>query len=319
MVSESLWLIGAGPMAQACASALLELSVPFSVIGRSSSSAAAFTESVGVPVLTGGLEHTLNRQTAPEQVIVAVGVEALAATAQLLLEAGTRRLLIEKPGALNLAELQQLQTLAQQMDAEVWIAYNRRFYASVLKLRELITADGGITSASFEFTEWSHQIRDLQKGPGVKEHWLLGNSSHVIDLAFDLIGFPAEGNWHAWHSGSLDWHPAAARFHGAGITEKNIPFSYQADWEAPGRWGIELLTRRNRYLLRPLESLQAIPLGKLAAETIDIDSELDQRFKPGVFRQLEAFITGDIKLLCSLSEQVGAFRIYNRIAGYSNK
>ena len=52
---------------------------------------------------------------------------------------------------------------------------------------------------------------------------------------------------------------------------------------------------------------------------IDIDSELDQRFKPGVFRQLEAFITGDIKLLCSLSEQVGAFRIYNRIAGYSNK
>jgi len=33
------------------------------------------------------------------------------------------------------------------------------------------------------------------------------------------------------------------------------------------------------------------------------------------FCQVEAFITGDIKLLCSLSEQVGAFKIYNRIAG----
>ena len=317
MVSESLWLIGAGPMAQAYAPALLELSVPFSVIGRSSSSAAALTESVGVPVLTGGLEHILNRQTAPEQAIVAVGVEALAATAQLLLEAGTRRLLIEKPGALNLAELQQLQSVAQQTGAEVWIAYNRRFYASVLRLRQLIIADGGITSASFEFTEWSHQIRDLKKGPGVKEHWLLGNSSHVIDLAFDLIGFSAEGDWQAWHSGSLDWHPAAASFHGAGITERRFPFSYQADWEAPGRWGIELLTRRNRYLLRPLESLQAIPLGKLAAESIEIDCELDQRFKPGVFRQVQAFTTGDTNQMCSLSEQVEAFGIYNRIAGYS--
>ena len=318
-MTSSLWLIGAGPMAQDYAAVLQQLSSPFSVIGRSKSSAEVFKQKTGVEVFLGGIKAALAALPAPEQAIVAVGVEALAATTQLLLDAGTRRLLIEKPGALNLAELQQLQTVAQQMGAEVWIAYNRRFYASVLRLRQLIIADGGITSASFEFTEWSHQIRDLQKGPGVKEHWLLGNSSHVIDLAFDLIGFPAEGNWQAWHSGSLDWHPAAARFHGAGITERRIPFSYQADWESPGRWGIELLTRRNRYLLRPLESLQAIPLGKLAAETIDIDSELDQRFKPGVFRQVEAFITGDIKLLCSLSEQVEAFGIYNRIANYSNK
>ena len=67
-------------MAQAYAPALLELLVPFLVIGGSSSSAAAVTESVGVPVLTGGLEHILNRQTAPEQAIVLVGAEALAAT-----------------------------------------------------------------------------------------------------------------------------------------------------------------------------------------------------------------------------------------------
>ena len=124
--------------------------------------------------------------------------------------AGCQSLLLEKPGALTHSELQLLQITAQEKGAKVWIAYNRRFYASVQKLRQLVAADGGITSAVFEFTEWSHRLKDLQKAPGVKEHWLLANSTHVIDLAFHLIGLPAEGQWQGWHGGSICWHPAAA-------------------------------------------------------------------------------------------------------------
>ena len=50
----------------------------------------------------------------------------------------------------------------------------------------MIAEDGGVTSFHFEFTEWSHQIQHLQKAPGVMDHWVLGNSSHVLDLAFHL-------------------------------------------------------------------------------------------------------------------------------------
>lgn len=322
-MTSPIWLIGSGPMAQAYAAVLQAHGVTFRVIGRSSASARVFQNATGIYVHVGSLEHALASQPAPEKAIVAVGVEQLAPTAQQLLTAGSQSLLLEKPGALTLSELQLLQISAQEKGAKAWIAYNRRFYASVQKLRQLVVADGGITSAVFEFTEWSHRLKDLQKAPGVKEHWLLANSTHVLDLAFSLIGYPADGQWHAWHGGSLDWHPAAARFHGAGISQRGIPFSYHADWEAPGRWGIEFLTRQNRYVMRPMERLQVIPLGSINIESIDLDDSLDNQFKPGLFEQCKAFLkpdhsTNKSDYLCSLQEQLDAFPIYQRIAGYSS-
>lgn len=321
-MAASLWLIGAGPMGQAYAAVLQAQGVPFRVIGRSRASAEAFHQATGLPVHEGGLEAALASLPAPEQAILAVGVEQLAPTAHQLLAAGCKHLLLEKPGALTMSELQAVHADAQSKRAQVWIAYNRRFYASVQKLRELAAADGGITSAVFEFTEWSHRIRDLQKAPGVKEHWLLANSTHVIDLVFHFIGLPADGQWKGWHGGSLDWHPAAARFHGAGVSERGIPFAYQADWEAPGRWGVELLTRHNRYVLRPMEALQIIPLGSVELKPVDLDNALDCQFKPGLFRQCEAFLSrktksGQSSQLCSLQEQLDAFPLHYRIAGYS--
>lgn len=307
-------------MAQAYAAVLKAQNVDFRVIGRGSASSDAFSKTTGLPVLCGGLDAALTQLSAPHQAIVAVGVEQLASLAQKLISAGCRRLLLEKPGALHLAELQAVHAAAQANGAEVWIAYNRRFYASVQKVRQLAAVDGGITSALFEFTEWSYRLRDLQKAPGVKDHWLLANSTHVIDLAFHLIGLPAEGQWQGWHGGSIGWHPAAARFHGAGVSDREIPFSYQADWEAPGRWGVELLTRKNRYLLRPMEALQAIPLGAVDAQPIALDDELDHQFKPGLYRQCEAFLAGAssrMDQLCSLEEQLKAFPTYCRMAGYA--
>ena len=274
-------------MAQAYADVLQAQGVPFRVIGRGRASAEAFQQATGLPVLEGGLKVALATLPPPDQAILAVGVEQLAPMAQLLLAAGCKHLLLEKPGALTMTELQAVHSDAQAKRAQVWIAYNRRFYASVQRLRQLVAADGGITSAVFEFTEWSHRLRDLHKAPGVKEHWLLANSTHVIDLVFHIIGLPAEGQWQGWHGGSLIWHPAAARFHGAGVSERGIPFSYQADWEAPGRWSVELLTRQNRFFLRPMEALQAIPLGSVDPQPIDLDDTLDRQFKPGLFRQCE--------------------------------
>ena len=315
--SASLWLIGSGPMAQAYAAVLLAQGVAFTVIGRSAASAEAFHQATGVSVVAGGLEAALAKLPAPEQAIAAVGVEQLAPVAQQLIAAGCGQLLLEKPGALHLAELEAMDAAAQAHGASVWIAYNRRFHTSVQKLRELVMADGGITSAVFEFTEWSHRIRPLLKAPGVKERWLLANSTHLLDLAFACIGLPAAGQWQACHSGTIDWHPAAARFHGAGLSEQGIPFSYQADWEAPGRWGVELLTCQHRYLLRPLETLQAIPLGSVDPQPIALDDALDQQFKPGLYRQCEAFLSGQTQQLCFLAQQIKAFPIYTRIAGYA--
>lgn len=320
-MDTSLWLVGTGPMAEAYALVLNELGISYRVIGRGLRSAETFYQATGVAVKTGGLKSALASLPTPHQAIVAVGIDQLVPTAQLLLLAGCRKLLVEKPGSITFSGLNLIHTLQTANDAKVWIAYNRRFYASVEKLRALVAEDGGITSVNFEFTEWSHRIRDLEMPTVIKENWLLANSTHVIDLAFHLIGLPDMAAWQSWHSGELDWHPVSARFHGAGLSEQRIPFSYHADWESSGRWGLDVLTRSGRYVLRPLEALHCIPLGSVVANPIQLDDLHDKNFKPGLFNQCLAFLYPDrVPLLsihlCPLVHHLKAFRFYCNIAGY---
>ena len=126
------------------------------------------------------------------------------------------------------------------------------------------------------------------KNTHVLKNWFLANSSHVIDLAFYLGGKPKKIQSYA--AGGNNWHPAATIFAGAGITSDNTLFSYQANWEAPGRWGVQILTRHNRFILCPLEKLQTQKINSLHTENIEIDNHLDLEFKPGIYRQTKAFL-----------------------------
>ena len=132
--------------------------------------------------------------------------------------------------------------MSENANAKVFIAYNRRFYRAVSEAKRLIEGDGGVTSFNFEFTEWSHEIERLSKAPGVKEKWFLGNSTHVVDLAFFLGGKPSEIS--CYTQGGTDWHPTASLFSGAGVSEHGALFSYNANWESAGRWGVEVLTKK---------------------------------------------------------------------------
>lgn len=313
--NNTVLLVGAGPMAVAYATTLTGLGVGMVVIGRGAASAAAFAEQTGVAVFVGGLQAYLDQTSVlPAAAIVAVGVENLAATTMQLLERGVCRILLEKPGALTRDQIRTLGAVAREKDARVVIAYNRRLFASTLKAQEIIAADGGVKSMHFEFTEWDHVIRDLPKAEGVKQAWLLGNSTHVIDLAFYLGGTPVQ--WQAFTGGGLAWHPAASVFSGAGRTSDDVLFSYCANWNAPGRWSVEVLTEQSRLIFKPMEALQIMRKGKVAIEPVEIDDALDKTYKPGLYHQVERFLRDDPRGLCTLDEQVEKWDIYAKIAGY---
>lgn len=290
----------------------------FDVIGRGAASAAAFKEKTGVSVHQGGLQAWLDQENQiPGAVIVAVGVEQLAEITVILLKHGVKRILVEKPAGLDLDEINRVAKEAEKQGAEVYVAYNRRFYASVIKAREIIASDGGVTSFTFEFTEWSHVIAPLDKDPRIKEQWFLANSTHVTDLAFYLGGIPEKIS--CYTAGSLPWHPLASIFSGAGLTESGAIFSYHANWESPGRWGVEVLTRKHRLILRPLEKLQVQKIGSIHTEEMQIDDPFDQEFKPGLYLQVEAFITGknSSELLSIVTQAVLATKFYAKMANYS--
>ena len=316
MQKQSVWLIGASQMASDYVDVLTALEQDVTIIGRGPERAEALRATTAYPVIAGGVSAFLaTTPELPDAAVVAVGAEALASTTSELLEAGVKRILVEKPGALTTAEIDDVQSRVAAAGAEVFIGYNRRAYASVRAARDLIEADGGVTSVVFEFTEWAHRIGPLVKAPGVKERLVLGNSTHVIDLAFYLGGLPTELN--ALVAGGLEWHPSGSVFVGSGVTESGALFSYHADWTAPGRWSVEVLTRQNRYILRPMEQLQVTRLGSVSVEPVALEDEIDHVFKPGLHEQVVAFLGGASTVrLCTLEEQCQQWHWFNQIAGY---
>src|SRR5690606_37414237 len=232
---SSVLLVGAGPMAVAFAEVLRAQGHAPVVVGRGAASAAAFEAATGLPVVQGGLGQWLSAHPdLPSAAIVACGEKWIGVETRRLLQAGVKRVLVEKPGGFDADDIRETARAARRHGADVRVGYNRRFYASTERARTMIAEDGGVTSFAFEFTERSYVIESLEKESCVKEEWFQSNSTHVIDLAFHLGGRPE--TWQAHAAGALSWHPAGARFAGAGRTRGGALFSYLADWGAPGRW-----------------------------------------------------------------------------------
>lgn len=312
---EKIWLVGAGEMAVDYIKVLQVLEKDFLIIGRGKGSATACHKVTGCEVIADGLQNYLSKTPdIPTHAIVAVGVEKLHETTLQLLDYGVKNILVEKPAGLNKHEIEKVCQKAKEKNANTYVAYNRRFFASVLKAQEIITEDGGVTSFNFEFTEWAHIIDPLHKAEGVKENWFLANSTHVVDLAFYLGGKPKEIC--TFTAGGLIWHPAASIFSGAGTSESGALFSYQANWESAGRWSVEILTRSHRLIFRPMEKLHITKKGSVAVELVTIDDSLDIKFKPGLYLQTEKFIADDVVGLCTIDEQYKMLPTYNSIANY---
>ena len=309
----NMLLVGAGYMGKEYGKVLNALNVPYTVVCRSDSSAHNFNEELGVLPISGGVENALKQlDDKPEMAIVAVNVEFLSSTVIALLNKGIKKILVEKPAGLNRSEMMNIHETCKSTGAEVYVAYNRRFYASTEKALEIISEDGGVSSFNFEFTEWGFQIEKTAHAPAVKEEWLLANSTHVIDLAFFLGGFPKE--MCSFKAGSLEWHSRASKYAGAGVTDKGVLFSYQANWDAPGRWAVEVLTKEHRLYFRPMEKLAVQKKGSVNVEEVEINDQLDVDFKPGLYKQVEAFLSEkkDDKLI-TIEGQINHMDFYEKI------
>lgn len=304
-------LVGTGPIAQEYARVLKALGIEAIACGRNEQRCSQFQIETGLLAVSGGINNFLKLRVCPEVAIVAVSEAQLGVVTQQLILAGAKQILVEKPGAGNTREIREIAELAKKKHCDVRIGYNRRFYASVIQAKQMIEEDGGVISFNFEFTEWAHRIEPLNKEPGVKELWFLHNSTHIIDLAFHLCGFPREMNSIA--EGQLCWHPKA-RFVGCGISKNGAVFSYFADWQGPGRWGLELLTRNRRLIFRPVEGLQVQALGSVVIESVKFDDTLDTQFKPGYFLQVQTFFAEPRRLL-SVDEQLENTKVYDQILG----
>ncbi|MDH4469323.1 MAG: hypothetical protein QE271_14790 [Bacteriovoracaceae bacterium] len=259
----------------------------------------------------------MQNNSTPDRAIIAVTENELTNTLELAIERGIKSILIEKPGSFKMEDIKILLEKSKKVGGKIFIGYNRRFLSSVEKAKKIIAQDGGVTSFHFEFTEWGHVIAPLVKGEGVKEEWLYHNSSHIIDLSFYLAqGIPVKMT--SVVGGKIDWHPAGSIFTGTGIIDNGAIFTYHSNWCAPGRWGIELMTKNHRLILRPVEKLQLQKIGEVKIEFVDIDDAIDKEHKPGYFKQVESFLNEDERQFCMLEEQDKMIKTYQSIKHGAN-
>lgn len=313
-MEKNILIVGTGPMAIDYAKVLAAQNVSFQVVGRGEESAAKFEAVTGVKPFIGGLQKYLEEVTLDKNTyaIIATGTEALMSSLLMMINAGVYKVLIEKPAALSIEELIENEDSVKSFSDAIYVAYNRRFYASVAEAEKMIEEDGGLKTMHFEFTEWAHKIEPLPKAPGVKENWFFANSTHVVDLAFYLAGKPDQ--WQAYSKeGNLNWH-AKTNFTGAGITEKGVLFSYLSNWESAGRWAVELLTDKRRIYLKPMESISVQEKGSVAVVEYKFDDTIDVEFKPGLKKQLDAYLNDDTEKLLSIKDHLNFTKdIYQKI------
>lgn len=316
-IKKKVLLIGTGMMASEYTKILNDLSLEFQVVGNSEIGCKNFQEKTGIIPFSGGIEKyfLMNPNTDFKYAIVAVSVNQLTFVTNLLLDNGFKNILTEKPASLNKMDIKLLSDSAVAKGAHIYVAYNRRHYASVIKSLEIIKEDGGVLSFNFEFTEWSHVIKKYNHPPQVQNRWLLVNSTHVIDLAFFVAGKPHKLD--SYSKGELDWSSCKAIHCGAGISDTGALFTYNANWLSPGRWGVEWLTPLHRLILKPLEKLQIQEIGSNNTTFVEIDDTLDIKYKPGLYKQVMGFLDLDEsahKRLKSISEQLEMMDVYEKIA-----
>lgn len=311
-MKDLVYIIGSGPMAVDYAKVLKAMGIEFAVVGRGQASCEKFKNETGMECISGGFDTWFNAQISfPKYAIVAVSEENLGSVTEKLIQRNVAKILVEKPGAATYEEVDRILQTQKDSSSKVFVGYNRRFYSSVQTAKKLIKEDGGVKSFFFEFTEWGHVIQEKVCPPLVKEEWLWHNSTHVMDLAFYLGGFPSKIA--SFKAGSLDWHPSGSKYSGAGVTQEGALFSYMANWAAPGRWVVEILTDKRRFIFKPLEKLQVQKIGSVAVEEHPIESQMDLNFKPGLYNQVKAFIEERDMDLVTLAQQKQNMQWYKSI------
>ena len=310
---QKVLLVGAGNMGEEYGRVLNELKIQFDAVSRSKTRSDIFSKKFECRCFSIGLTNPDINFIEYSHAIVAAPVQELKFICQELISKGIKTILVEKPAGLNSDEIIELNSFSVKNQAEIFVAYNRRFYASVLAAERIIEDDGGVLSCNFEFTEWSHIIEKLDTPDIVKENWFLANSSHVVDLVFHLIGNPTEIYCNT--SGNTSWYEPSI-FVGSGISEKNVLFNYGSNWNSAGRWRVELLTPKRKLILCPLEILQEQKIGTVeVCETENIDYSRDKQFKPGLFVQTNSFLSSDFTKLKSLSNQSKSLEYYTKMEG----
>lgn len=220
---------------------------------------------------------------APDGVMILVSANQIYDVAINLLPTGIP-LFLEKPPGLYPEQTSALVKLADQYGTQTMVGFNRRYYSVFRKGLEVINNRGGLLGLAVEGHErfWKIAGRDIPDE--IRQNWICANSTHTIDL---LRLFGGEVKTINALSNSLketngDQFVASMKFASGAIG------TYTSHWFSPGGWCVTLYGYGITVKFNPLE--KGIWINTDFKENEIIPDEVDIKYKPGFYRQMETFL-----------------------------
>lgn len=315
-MDDPVLVVGAGPIGSEYVKVLRHLGCSqIDVLTRGDESAARAGATLQLRRAFAGGNAALASAAADYRfILIAVPVDELLPALRIVtVRAAKVEVLIEKPVALFSGDLGRF--LDDHPDCRAMAALNRLFFPSVQALRRKLINETPL-SGRFCFTEWLLKLPTERFSGRVLAHWGVANSIHPIAAFFDLLGLPRDITPIIAGAGAIPWHPAGARFYGAGRTVGGLPFAYDADWQSGGRHAMEIFTAAGVYSLKPLQQLSFTPREAVAEQVIEpiYNGEL----KCGFEGLVTAFLTGapETRTRLGLPRLLQHIRTVETIFGY---
>ena len=193
-------------------------------------------------------------------------------------------LFIEKPPGIIPEQTNTLAEMSNKYGTKNMVGFNRRYYSIFHKGIELINQNGGLLGVAVEGHERFWKIVERNILNEIRENWIYANSTHTIDL-LRLFG----GGIKAISSLSKsikekngDQFVISMEF------ESGALGTYTSHWFSPGGWSATLYGEGITVKFNPLE--KGIWIDTDFNEYEISPDRVDVEFKPGFYKQLEAFV-----------------------------
>lgn len=307
-MSFRLGIVGAGKMARHHATAFR--GIPGVQVAAIHSRTRASAEKFAAEFQVENIHATLSELIAAkacDALLICVSPAAMCEISLQAMESGLP-LLLEKPPGLDLDEARRLGTAQEQTECPAWVALNRRFFASTLRVKEALAVELG--RRYVHVVDQQNLADSAKRGHSAETltNWMYANSLHLVDLLrmFCRGELTALTPLIPWQHAS---HHQLALF---GLDFSSGDYGiFEANWCGPGPWSVAVTCPSQRWELRPLE--QARCWSELRGAPRDFaQSEDDLKYKPGLLEQARAFVDaveGRPSALPSLPEALGSMKL----------
>jgi len=222
-------------------------------------------------------------------------------------------LLVEKPFGVDAAATRSLTEVALGHNAQVYVALNRRHYASTRHVLTVLSQNPEPRVIEVQDQEDIRLAAQSGQPEEVTRNWMYANSIHLIDL-ISIFGRGAvirSSNGISWDSSEPFFVSAQFEF------DSGDAATYSCVWNMPGPWTCAVTTSEARYEMRPIECLTIQKQGSRIREDVELN-KIDSEFKPGIRRQAAEFlhaIRGEENLLPDLTAYARSIELVKHAYG----